>query len=90
MVILVFMKGNLVEVINLMFDFCENYNIFCFIVIYLVVLKDIIMFWLIFIVVYMLDDVNYIIEIFKKLKDKFDVGVYKVDELVVVEVDRKK
>jgi len=39
----VFMKGNLAEATNITFDLRENYNIFCSIVIYPVVPKDVIM-----------------------------------------------
>jgi glycine C-acetyltransferase len=36
-----------------------------------------------------LEDVNYTIETFKKLKDKLDSGAYQADELASVEVDKK-
>jgi glycine C-acetyltransferase len=86
----VFMKGNLAEATNLTFDLRENYNIFCSIVIYPVVPKDVIMLRLIPTAAHTLDDVNYTIETFKKLKDKLDAGAYKADELAAVEVDKKK
>ena len=85
----VFMKGNLAEATNLTFDLRENYNIFCSIVIYPVVPKDVIMLRLIPTASHTLDDVNYTIETFKKLKDKLDSGAYKADELASVEVDKK-
>lgn len=86
----VFMKGNLAEATNITFDLRENYNIFCSIVIYPVVPKDVIMLRLIPTAVHTLDDVNYTIETFKKLKEKLDSGAYKADELATVEVDTKK
>jgi glycine C-acetyltransferase len=86
----VFMKGNLAEATNITFDLRENYNIFCSIVIYPVVPKDVIMLRLIPTAAHTLDDVNYTIETFKKLKEKLDSGAYKADELAAVEVDKKK
>src|SRR3989344_956507 len=86
----VFLKGNLAEATNLTFDLRENYNIFCSIVIYPVVPKDVIMLRLIPTAAHTLEDVSYTIETFKKLKDKLDSGAYKADELASVEVDKKK
>lgn len=85
----VFMKGSLAEATNLTFDLRENYNIFCSIVIYPVVPKDVIMLRLIPTAVHTLDDVAYTIETFKKLKSKLDAGDYKSEELATVEVDKK-
>ena len=86
----VFMKGSLAEATNLTFDLRENYNIFCSIVIYPVVPKDVIMLRLIPTAVHTMEDVNYTIETFKKLKEKLDSGAYKAEELATVEVDNKK
>jgi glycine C-acetyltransferase len=86
----VFMKGSLAEATNLTFDLRENYNIFCSIVIYPVVPKDVIMLRLIPTAAHTLGDVNYTIETFKKLKEKLDSGAYQADELATVEVDKKK
>ena len=86
----VFMKGSLAEATNLTFDLRENYNIFCSIVIYPVVPKDVIMLRLIPTAVHTMDDVNYTIDTFKKLKEKLDAGAYKAEELATVEVDDKR
>jgi len=86
----VFMKGSLAEATNLTFDLRENYNIFCSIVIYPVVPKDVIMLRLIPTAAHSMEDVNYTIETFKKLKEKLDTGAYKAEELATVEVDDKK
>lgn len=86
----VFMKGSLAEATNLTFDLRENYNIFCSIVIYPVVPKDVIMLRLIPTAAHTLDDVNYTIETFKTLKSKLDAGAYRSEELATVEVDKKK
>jgi glycine C-acetyltransferase len=68
----------------------ENYNIFCSIVIYPVVPKDVIMLRIIPTAAHTLEDVSYTIETFKTLKSKLDAGAYKSDELAAVEVDNKK
>ena len=71
------------------FDLRENYNIFCSIVIYPVVPKDVIMLRLIPTAVHTLEDVHYTIETFIKVKAKLDNGDYKAEELAAVEVDTK-
>ncbi len=86
----VFMKGDLAEATNLTFDLRENYGIFCSIVIYPVVPKDTIMLRIIPTAVHSLEDVQYTIDTFKKLKSKLENGEYKSEELAHVEVDTKK
>jgi glycine C-acetyltransferase len=84
------MKGSLAEATNLTFDLRENYNIFCSIVIYPVVPKDVIMLRIIPTAAHTMEDVQYTIDTFKKLKSKLDSGEYQSDELAAVEVDSKK
>lgn len=84
----VFLQGNLAEATNLTFDLRENYNIFCSIVIYPVVPKDVIMLRLIPTAAHELEDVSYTIETFIKVKAKLDNGDYKAEELKEVEVDK--
>lgn len=86
----VFLKGNLAEATNLTFDLRENYNIFCSIVIYPVVPKDVIMLRLIPTAAHTLEDVQYTIETFTKMKERLDAGEYQSEEMATVEVDRKK
>jgi glycine C-acetyltransferase len=86
----VFLKGSLAEATNITFDLRENYNIFCSIVIYPVVPKDVIMLRLIPTAAHTLEDVNYTIETFKKVKEKLDSGAYKSEELASVEIDKKR
>lgn len=86
----VFMKGSLAEATNLTFDLRENYGIFCSIVIYPVVPKDVIMLRIIPTAAHTMEDVTYTLETFKTLKSKLDSGAYKSDELATVEVDDKK
>jgi len=84
----VFLQGNLAEATNMTFDLRENYNMFCSIVIYPVVPKDVIMLRLIPTAAHNLEDVKYTIETFKIVKEKLDNGEYKAEELAQVEVDK--
>jgi len=86
----VFLEGNLAEATNLTYDMRENYNIFCSIVIYPVVPKDVIMLRLIPTAIHTLEDVQYTIDTFVKVKAKLDAGDYKSEEMATVEVDTKK
>tara|TARA_R110001592_G_scaffold359340_4_gene665770 strand:+ start:6808 stop:8058 length:1251 start_codon:yes stop_codon:yes gene_type:complete len=78
----VFLKGTLGEATNITFDLRENYNIFCSIVVYPVVPKDVIMLRLIPTAMHNLDDVNYTIETFKKMQEKLAAGEYKSEKIV--------
>ncbi|WP_107039208.1 aminotransferase class I/II-fold pyridoxal phosphate-dependent enzyme [Brumimicrobium mesophilum] len=82
------LQGNLAEATNMTFDLRENYSIFCSIVIYPVVPKDTIMLRLIPTAAHTLEDVEYTIETFKKVKAKLDKGEYKAEKLANVEVDK--
>ena len=62
----VFLKGSLAEATNITMDLRENHGIFCSIVVYPVVPKEVIMLRLIPTAVHNLDDVKYTIETFKK------------------------
>lgn len=84
----VFLQGNLAEATNLTFDLRENFNIFCSIVIYPVVPKDVIMLRLIPTAAHTLEDVQYTIETFTKMKEKLDAGEYQSEEMATVEVDK--
>lgn len=85
----VFLKGSLAEATNLTFDLRENYSIFCSIVIYPVVPKDVIMLRLIPTAAHTIEDVNYTIDTFKIVKEKLDKGEYQSEEMATVEVDKK-
>lgn len=78
----VFLKGSLGEATNITFDLRENHNIFCSIVVYPVVPKDVIMLRLIPTAMHNLEDVNYTIETFKKMKEKLAAGDYKSEKIV--------
>ena len=83
----VFLSGTLAEATNVTFDLRENYNIFCSIVVYPVVPKDVIMLRLIPTASHTLEDVTYTIETFKKVQEGLAAGKYKADTLKQVETD---
>lgn len=80
----VFLNGGAGEAANMVMDLRKTYNIFCSIVIYPVVPKDVIMMRLIPTAVHTLDDVNETIKAFDALKEKLDSGWYKKEELIEV------
>lgn len=75
----VFLKGGPYEASNLIIDLRENFDIFCSMVIYPVVPKDVIMLRLIPTAAHSIEDVNYTIEAFSKVKAKLEAGHYKTD-----------
>jgi glycine C-acetyltransferase len=80
----VLFKGGVGEAANMAMDLRENFNIFCSVVIYPVVPKDVIMFRIIPTAVHTLTDVELTLSAFSKLKDKLDNGFYKEEALVSV------
>jgi glycine C-acetyltransferase len=84
----VFLQGTLGEATNVTFDMRENYQIFCSIVVYPVVPKDVIMLRLIPTAIHTLEDVRYTIETFKKVQEGLAAGKYKAEQLKVVETDK--
>jgi len=78
----VFLQGGLGEATNLTLDLRENHGIFCSIVVYPVVPKDVIMLRLIPTAVHTLEDVAYTIDTFKKVKDKLSAGEYQHEGIV--------
>lgn len=79
----VFLKGTLGEATNLTMDLRENHSIFCSIVVYPVVPKEVIMLRLIPTAVHQLEDVDYTIETFKKIKVKLEAGEYEAAAEIV-------
>lgn len=77
----VFLSGGLGEATNLTLDLRENYGIFCSIVVYPVVPKDTIMLRLIPTAVHTLEDVQYTIETFTKVKEKLANGEYVSEKI---------
>ncbi|HEY3404774.1 MAG TPA: aminotransferase class I/II-fold pyridoxal phosphate-dependent enzyme [Ohtaekwangia sp.] len=80
----VLFKGGVGEAANMSMDLRENFNIFCSVVIYPVVPKDVIMFRIIPTAVHTLSDVEETLTAFSKLKTKLDSGFYKEEVLVSV------
>lgn len=78
--------GGVGEAGNAALDIRETYNIFCSVVIYPVVPKDIIMFRLIPTAVHTLEDVEETINVLAKIKVKLDEGIYKREEFVSITV----
>lgn len=77
----VFMKGSVPEATNVIMDLRENYGIFCSIVVYPVVPKDVIMLRLIPTAAHSLEDVEYTIKIFSEIKEKLAAGKYQSDRI---------
>jgi glycine C-acetyltransferase len=75
----VFLDGGIPEATNLTFDLRENYHIFCSIVIYPIVPKDVIMLRIIPTASHTLEDVEYTINAFKALKENLKAGKYSKD-----------
>ena len=72
----VFMKSGVAQTTQLIYDLRENFNIFCSVVIYPVVPRDVVMLRLIPTAVHTIEDVNYTVEAFSKIKWKIDSNAY--------------
>jgi glycine C-acetyltransferase len=72
----VFMKSGVNRATQLIYDLRENYGIFCSVVIYPVVPRDVVMLRLIPTSVHTLDDVAYTVKAFKEIKWKIDNDAY--------------
>jgi glycine C-acetyltransferase len=77
----VFLKGTLGEATNVTVELRETYGIFCSIVVYPVVPKDVIMLRLIPTTVHTLEDVRFTIECFSKVREKLEAGEYKAEKI---------
>lgn len=80
----VYLSGTIPEATHLIFDLRENYDIFCSVVVYPVVPKEIIMLRLIPTASHTIEDVNYTIESFKKVKVNLENGKYNVNKIVSI------
>jgi len=72
----VFFKCPLSQVTQLIYDLRENFGIFCSVVIYPVVPKDVVMLRLIPTASHSLEDVKYTVNTFKEIKRKIDNNLY--------------
>lgn len=77
----VFLKGGIPESTHLVYDLRENYNLFCTIVVYPIVPKDVIMLRIIPTAMHTQEDVAYTLEVFKKVKKKLDNKEYPNDHI---------
>jgi len=77
----VYFNGTVPQGTNIVIDLRENYNIFCSIVVYPVVPKDILMLRLIPTAAHNLEDVNYTISVFGEVKKKLLAGFYDSDDM---------
>ena len=80
----VYLTGGTFEAVNVIFDLRENHGIFCSMVAYPVVPKDVILLRLIPTAMHTLEDVEYTIEKFKLIKAKLDNGEYSKEEFSAV------
>ncbi|MCU0370598.1 MAG: aminotransferase class I/II-fold pyridoxal phosphate-dependent enzyme, partial [Bacteroidales bacterium] len=72
----VYFSGGVSEATQITFELRERFNVFCSIVVYPVVPKDVIMLRLIPTAVHTLEDVEYTIDAFAQVKKKLDAGEY--------------
>jgi glycine C-acetyltransferase len=77
----VFLKGNVAEATNVVIDLRENYGIFCSMVVYPVVPKDVIMLRIIPTASHSFEDVDYTVKTFKEVAAKLAAGAYKSDNI---------
>ena len=77
----VYVKGNVAEGTNIVIDLRENHNIFCSLVAYPVVPKDVLMLRLIPTASHTQEEVDQTIEVFKKIKANLEAGKYKGEEM---------
>jgi glycine C-acetyltransferase len=80
----VFLQGGITEATNVIADLRENYRVFCSMVIYPVVPKDVIMLRIIPTAVHTLEDVDYTIKAFTEVAKKLKDGVYPKEHPDVV------
>jgi glycine C-acetyltransferase len=72
----VFMKSGVNQATQIIYDLRENWNIFCSVVVYPVVPRDVVMLRLIPTAAHTIDDVNFTVKAFKEIKAKVDKNEY--------------
>lgn len=77
----VYFSGSVPEGTNVVIDLRENHNIFCSVVVYPVIPKDVLMLRVIPTAAHTLEDVKETIEVFKKIKIKLDAGKYNTSTM---------
>lgn len=81
----VILSGSVPEGTNIILDLRENYNIFCSIVVYPVVPKDVIMLRIIPTAAHTMEDVEYTINAFAEVQEKLKAGKYMGDHVVMAQ-----
>jgi glycine C-acetyltransferase len=82
----VYMKGDVAEATNVVYDLRENYNLFCSVVVYPVIPKGEIILRIIPTATHTLEDVEYTIAAFREVHKKLLNGDYKEKEIPMVGV----
>jgi glycine C-acetyltransferase len=82
----VYFTGGVPEATQITYELREKFNIFCSIVVYPVVPKDVIMLRLIPTAVHTLEDVEYTINAFEQVKQKLDAGAFSDGQIKVAKV----
>jgi len=77
----VYFSGSVPEGTNIVIDLRENHNIFCSVVVYPVIPKDVLMLRVIPTAAHTLEDVKETIEVFKKIKVNLDAGKYNTSTI---------
>jgi glycine C-acetyltransferase len=77
----VFLKGTTAQGTNVVLDLRENYNLFCSIVVYPVVPRDVIMLRIIPTAVHTLEDVEYTINAFSEIQEKLNSNAYDTQNI---------
>jgi glycine C-acetyltransferase len=80
----VYMKGGVPEATNVIVDLRENHGIFCSIVVYPVIPKDMILLRLIPTAAHSMEDVNYTVQHFKNVNEKLLAGAYKSEKIAAI------
>ncbi len=80
----VYFSGGLPEATTVLLDLREEFDIFCSVVVYPVVPKDVILLRLIPTAVHTMDDVNYTIDAYEKIRKNFEQGKYNAEVIPTI------
>ena len=80
----VFLNGTPMEAGNMIYDLRENFNIFCSMVIYPIVPKNVIMLRIIPTAVHTLEDVQETIAAFEAISEKLRSGKYRIEKIAAI------
>ncbi|MDD3685516.1 MAG: pyridoxal phosphate-dependent aminotransferase family protein [Bacteroidales bacterium] len=83
----VYFSGSVPEGTNVVIDLRENHNIFCSVVVYPVIPKDVLMLRVIPTAAHTMEDVKETIEVFKKIKVNLAAGKYNTAEMQSMKVE---